>query len=221
LPLPAPRLRWRRQCAGASTPTPTHTSTAAPTPIPTPRPSLELEGQGSLTANGPCFTDICLGIFTGSVSGPPLGAVDLTFNVFTTISGVNPNCIGGCFPAGGTGQLNGGELTLVFSGTYCIPGACIGAPFAGAGRQTDPPVAVTYTLTGSVQIYTTQVCPTSGQWTAMSGTLNASSEMHTSGSTPTPAPTPAVVNPLPPGSNHALISIIGGAGQLPAPCPSP
>ena len=112
-------------------PTPTRTSTPVPTPIPTPRPSLELEGQGSLTATGPCLTDTCPGIFTGTVSGPPLGAVDLTFNVFTANSRVNVNGSGGCFPAGGTGQLNGGELTLVFSGSFCSPGGV----FAGAGHQ--------------------------------------------------------------------------------------
>jgi hypothetical protein len=210
-------------------PTPIPTSTPVPTPIPTPRPSLELEGQGSLTATGPCLIGagaICPRIFTGTVSGPPLGTVDLIFNVFTANSRVNVNGSGGCFPASGTGQLNGGHLTLVFSGTFCNPGG----RFAGAGQQlgrnqaqTDPPVAVTYTLTGSVQIYTTQLCPASGQWTAMSGTLNAFGEMHTSGptATPAPTPTPTLVNPLPTGPNDAIISIIGAAGQLPAPCPSP
>lgn len=157
---------------------PTHTSTPLPTPVPSPsmrptpapspslRPSLELEGEGSLTAAGPCFLSsglICPGVLTAKLNGPPFGLVDLTFNVFTNGTPVNPNCIGGCFPAGGNGQLNGGELTLAFSGTYCIPGACIGGRVAGAGQQTAAPVSFTYTLTGSFQIYTTQVCPTSGQ----------------------------------------------------------
>jgi len=213
--------------AAVALPTPTRTSTPLPTPVPTPtlRPSLELEGQGSLMASGPCSGSssagvfFCPGVFSGTVSGSPLGTLDLTFDVLTvlrtSIGGVFVDEIG-CTPATGSGQLNGGQLSLVFSGTFCGPGP---SPDPGGRFGASP----TFTLRGSVQIHTTQLCPASGQWTAMSGTLDAFGEMHTSGPspTPTPAPAPVPVNPFPSGPNHAIISLIGAANQLPAPCPSP
>jgi len=162
-----------------------------------------LEGQGSLRATGPCSTTAgCPGIFTGTVVGPPLGSVDLTFNVSVISLPFGVNVFPGCSPASGSGQLSGGELALAFTGEFCRP-----------------PGSSTFTLKGSVEVYTTQLCPASGPWMAMSGAFDAFGEMHTSGPTPTPAPSPA--NPLPAGPNQAIISIIGSAGQLPAPCPSP
>ena len=173
-----------------------------------------MEGQGSLIATGLCSTNgFCPGMFTATVSGPPLGAADVTFDVTVgpnavfagRISGrVNINALASCFPATGSGTMNGGELTLVFTGTLCAVAN-----------------GTTYSLRGGVQIYTTNQCPTSNQWTAISGTLDAFGEVHTAGPTPVPPPTPIPVNPMPAGVNHAIVSLIGSAGQLPAPCPSP
>ncbi len=165
-------------------------------------------------ATGPCTSgNTCPGVFTGTLSGLPLGSADVTFDVlvgpFASIGGrfgtrLDTGVGEACFGAIGSGQMNGGALTLTLNGTFC----------------TD---ATTYDLHGAVQIYTTNPCPSSFQWTAMSGTFDAFGDVHTSGPTPTPlpTPTPTLINPMPSGVNHALVSIIGAAGQIPAPCPSP
>jgi hypothetical protein len=192
---------------------PTQTPTPLPSPAPTPtsaaRPSLEMEGQGSLKATGDCSTSICPsgdcsvvtcpGIFTATVEGPPFGVMDVSINVITSAT-ADP--ITSCYTAAGSGSINSGDMTISFTGKLCtVPNGNL------------------YNLRGGIQIYTTNLC--SVPWMATSGTFDAFGGVHTIGPTPVPPPTPTPVNPIPTGTNHAVISMIGATNVLSAPCPSP
>lgn len=163
--------------------------------------SLDLEGMASLAPSGVCTKTSCSGSFTGSLAGPPIGATSETLTLNLALDPRQPSTVTRCYTTVGYGGLGNGYRST-FVGEIC-------------------PSYDHFTLSGNVELSTADLC--ASPWQVLSGQLSAYGQVHTIGPTPAPLAKPGpqhATNPIWP-IDQALVSIVGVASLLPAPCPSP
>jgi len=162
-------------------------------------PSLELEGTGRLVPNGECTKNQCSGIFSAALSGPPVGGTSVSLNLTLSLNPRQTTAVAGCYETLGSGSL-GDSYGANLVGQLCL-------------------AYDHFTLSANIEI-AGNLC--ASPWQAMSGQLTAFGRIHTIG--PTPAPPKSrpghPANPIWP-VGEAVVSIVGTASELPAPCPSP
>ena len=163
--------------------------------------SLDLEGTASLAPSGVCTKANCSGSFTASLAGPPIGVTSETLTLNLVLDPRQANTITGCYPTAGYGGLGNG-YSATFVGEIC-------------------PAYAYFKLSGTVGLNTADLC--TSPWQALSGQLSAYGEIQTFGPTPLLFGKPGSKHPPNPiwPVDQAVVSIVGVASQLPAPCPQP
>jgi hypothetical protein len=140
-------------------------------------PSLLLEGKGRIAPSSPeCGPNICSGTLTASLTGRPYSLAKLTLNLSVNEA---EDTFTGCHQVLGSGGIDDNSFNVTFVGQLCTP-------------------SLGYTLSGTVQIYSTSTTSTN----AAVGTL-----LSFGGTNIPPNPVPS--------SGPRLVSIVGASGTIP------